>query len=39
MKGATALVKHIAEKFDEVQLFTGENYDMDAGLAYAYYKE
>jgi hypothetical protein len=32
-------VKHILEKFDEVQIFVGENYDMDAGLAYAYQKE
>ena len=38
-KGATGLEKHIVEKFDEVQIFCGENYDMDAGMAYAYYKE
>lgn len=38
-KGATEFVKHILSKFDEVQIFVGENYDMEAGYAYAYYKE
>ena len=38
-KGATALVKHILEKFDEIQIFAGESYDMEAGMAYCYYKE
>ena len=38
-KGATALVKHILEKFDEIQIFVGENYDMDAGFGYCYQKE
>ena len=32
-------MKHIVEKFDEVQIFSGESYNMDAGLAYCYYKE
>jgi len=32
-------VKHILEKFDEVQIFVGESYDMEAGYAYAYYKD
>ena len=36
-KGATQFVKHIVEKFDEVQIFAGENYDMEAGFAYCYY--
>ena len=35
-KGATAFVKHLVEKFDEVQFFTGESNDYDAGLAYCY---
>lgn len=38
-KGATALVKHIIEKFDEIQIFAGENYDMEAGFGYCYQKE
>ena len=38
-KGATAFVKHIIEKYDEVQMFAGESYDMDASLGYCYYKE
>ena len=39
MKGATDLVKHIVSKFDEVQIFVGESYDMEAGYAFAYYKD
>jgi hypothetical protein len=38
-KGATALVKFIVEKFAEIQIFTGESNDFDAGFAYCYYKE
>jgi hypothetical protein len=38
-KGATQLVKFILEKYDEVQIFTGESNDFDAGFAYCYYKE
>ena len=38
-KGATQLVKFILEKFDEMQMFTGEGQDFDAGFAYCYYKE
>jgi len=38
-KGATAFVKHIIEKFDEVQIFAGKGFDVEAGLAYCYYKE
>ena len=37
-KGATALAKHIQEKFDEIQIFTGQNMDMEAGLGYCYQK-
>ena len=39
MKGATAFVKHLVEKFDEVQFFTGESNDYDAGLGYCYYRD
>jgi hypothetical protein len=35
-KGATLLVKHILEKFDEVQIFAGKGFDVEAGLAYCY---
>lgn len=38
-KGATAFVKHIIEKYDEIQIFAGENYDMEAGFGYCYYKD
>ena len=38
-KGATALVKHILEKFDEIQIFSGENYDMEASFGYCYQKD
>ena len=26
-------------KYDEIQIFTGESNDFDAGMAYCYYKE
>ena len=39
MKGATLLVKHLVEKYDEVQIFAGENYNMDAGFAFCYQKD
>jgi len=26
-------------KFDEIQIFAGENYDMEASFAYCYYKD
>lgn len=39
MKGATGMCKHILEKYDEVQIFAGESFNMDAGFAYCYYKE
>lgn len=38
-KGATDLVKFIISKFDEIQIFSGESNDYDAGFAYCYYKE
>ena len=38
-KGATALVKELVSKWDEVQVFTGESGNWDAGLAYCYMKE
>jgi hypothetical protein len=37
--GATEMIKFIMEKFDEMQIFSGENYDMEAGLAFSYTKE
>jgi hypothetical protein len=37
MKGATAMCKEINAKFDEIQIFCGPSYDMDAALCYAYY--
>ncbi len=39
MKGATQLVKHLIEKFDEVQIFTGEAGDWEAGFGYCYQKD
>jgi len=38
-KGATELVKLIAGRFDEFQIFCGQKYDMEASLAFAYSKE
>ena len=38
-KGATEMIKMIMEKFDEMQIFTGENYDTEAGLAFSYTKD
>jgi hypothetical protein len=38
-KGATSLVKELVGKWDEVQVFTGESGNWDAGLAYAYMKD
>jgi hypothetical protein len=38
-KGATALVKELVGKWDEVQCFTGESGDWDGGLAYCYMKD
>lgn len=38
-KGATDLVKSLVAKWDEVQCFTGESGNWDAGLAYCYMKD
>jgi hypothetical protein len=38
-KGATALVKELVGKWDEVQVFTGESGNWEAGLAYCYMKD
>ena len=38
-KGATEMIKFIMGKFDEMQIFTGESMDMEAGLAFAYTKD
>ena len=39
MKGATGLVKELVSKWDEVQVFTGESSNWEAGLAFCYMKE
>ncbi len=38
-KGATELVKYLVSKWDEVQLWTGESGDWEAGLGYCLMKE
>lgn len=38
-KGATELVKYLVGKWDEVQIFTGESQNWDAGFAYSLMKE
>lgn len=38
-KGATELVKLIAGKFSEMQIFTGEKMDYDGAFCFAYQKE
>jgi hypothetical protein len=38
-KGATALVKELVGKWNEVQVFTGESGNWEAGLAYCYMKD
>ena len=38
-KGATALVKELVSKWDEVQVFTGESSNWEAGLAFCYVKD
>jgi hypothetical protein len=37
--GATEMVKFIISKWDEMQVFAGPKYDMDAGLVVAWTKE
>lgn len=36
-KGATAFVKDIVSKFDEVQIFVGKEFNTEGGYAYCYY--
>ena len=38
-EGATAMIKFIVGKFDEMQIFTGSSYDTEAGLAFSYTKD
>ena len=38
-KGATGLVKELVSKWDEVQTFTGESGNWEAGLAFCYMKD
>lgn len=38
-KGATEMIKFIVGKFDEMQIFTGQSYDTEAGLAFSYTKD
>lgn len=38
-KGATELVKYLVSKWDEVQIWTGESGNWDAGFAYSLMKE
>ena len=38
-QGATEMIKFIVGKFDEMQIFTGSNYDTEAGLAFSYTKD
>ena len=38
-KGATEMIKLIMEKFDEMQIFSGENFDTEAGLGFSYTKD
>jgi hypothetical protein len=38
-KSATELVKHIAGRFDEFQVFTGQQFDMEGTIAFAYTKD
>ena len=37
--GATEMIKFIVGKYDEMQIFTGTNYDTEAGLAFSYTKD
>jgi hypothetical protein len=39
MAAAPAAVKELLGRFSELQFFTGETGDLEASLAYAYYKE
>ena len=33
------MIKFIIGKFDEIQIFTGESFDTEAGLAFSYTKD
>ncbi len=33
------MIKFIVGKFDEMQIFTGDSYDTEAGLAFSYTKD
>eukprot|EP00742_Colponemidia_sp_Colp-10_P000112 GILJ01000124.1.p1 GENE.GILJ01000124.1~~GILJ01000124.1.p1 ORF type:complete len:174 (+),score=41.69 GILJ01000124.1:121-642(+) len=39
MKGASAMVKHVASNFDDFNFYMGESNDPEANLVLAYYKE
>ena len=38
-KGATEMTKFIVGIYDEMQIFTGQSYDTEAGLAFSYTKD
>ena len=38
-KGATEAVKLIVARYDEFQIYTGKDYNMEAGFAFSYQKE
>ena len=38
-QGATEMIKFIVGKFDEMQIFTGQSYDTEAGMAFSYTKD
>ena len=38
-KAVTDFVKHLVSKISEIQFFTGESNNYEAGLAYCYQKE
>ena len=38
-KGATEMIKFIISKFDEMQIFTGNSFDTESGLAFSYTKD
>jgi hypothetical protein len=38
-KGATNMVKYILDHFDEVEMFCGESFDSEAGMAFSFMRE
>jgi len=38
-KGATELIKFVLAKFDEIQFFCGEDYDLDGAVSFAIFKD